>query len=136
MRLTRLDWCQNWSDAREFRIKVARVRRRLDLGQEGWRDALVINVVPHNVSEERLAHDLLSIGGAAPKALVRISGEELLKDGDAVSRHVDGVQRLIRENGVVDLILVFTAEWRLLQKHLVNQDAKGPPVNRPAVLLV
>ena len=49
---------------------------------------------------------------------------------------MDGIERLVGKNGVIDLILVFTTEWRLLQKHLVDQDTKCPPVDCSSVLLV
>jgi hypothetical protein len=49
---------------------------------------------------------------------------------------MDGVERLVGENGVVDLVFVFTAEGGLLEKHLVNQDTECPPVDGAAVLLV
>jgi hypothetical protein len=49
---------------------------------------------------------------------------------------VDGIERLIRKDSVVDFILVFTTEGRLLQEHLVDEDAERPPVNRATILLI
>lgn len=46
------------------------------------------------------------------------------------------VKRLICQNRIVDFILILTTERRLLKKHLVNEDAERPPINRPAVLLI
>jgi hypothetical protein len=63
-------------------------------------------------------------------------GQQFLQNGDGVAGHVDRVERLVGENGVVDLVFVFAAEGRLLEEHLVDQDTKGPPVDGTAVLLV
>jgi hypothetical protein len=49
---------------------------------------------------------------------------------------VDRVQRLVGKDSVIDFVFVFTAEWRLLEKHLVDENAKCPPVDCAAVLLV
>lgn len=49
---------------------------------------------------------------------------------------MDRVQRFVCKNGVVDFIFVLTAEWRLLEKHLVDEDAERPPIHCPAVLLI
>jgi hypothetical protein len=49
---------------------------------------------------------------------------------------VDGIERLIRKDSVVDFILVFTTEGRLLQEHLVDEDTERPPVNRATILLI
>lgn len=49
---------------------------------------------------------------------------------------MDGVERLVGKNGVVDFVFVLTAERRLLKEHLVNKNTKCPPVNCASVLLV
>lgn len=136
IRLTRLNWCENGSNARKLRVKVARIRGALDLRHERWLHPLVVNVIPVNVAEEGLVHDFLGIRRSTSKTLIRLSGEELLQNRHRIPRHVDRIQRLIGENSVVNLVFVFTSERRLLQKHLINQDAKCPPVNRTAVLFV
>lgn len=46
------------------------------------------------------------------------------------------VERLISENGVVDLVFVFTTEGGLLEEHLVDENAKCPPVDCATVLFV
>lgn len=136
MELTRLDWGENRSNACKLGVKVARVRSTLDLGQERRLNSLVVDVVPVDVAEEGLAHDLLRVGRAASKSLVGFSGEEFLKNGNGIPRHVNRVEGFISQNGVVNLVFVFTSEGRLLQKHLVDQDAKSPPVDCAAILFV
>jgi hypothetical protein len=49
---------------------------------------------------------------------------------------VDRIERLISKDGVIDFVFVLAAEGRLLEQHLVNQHAKGPPIDGPTVLLV
>jgi hypothetical protein len=49
---------------------------------------------------------------------------------------MNGIKWFIRENGIVNFILIFSTERRLLEKHLVDQDTKCPPINSTAVLLV
>ncbi|KAH8911185.1 hypothetical protein BR93DRAFT_324001 [Coniochaeta sp. PMI_546] len=135
-KLTRLHRRKHRRNARKFRVEVARVRRALDARQERRLHALVVDVVPVDVPEERLAHDLLRVRRPAAQPLVRLARQQLLQDGHAVARHRDGVQRFVGQDGVVDLVLVLAAEGRLLQEHLVDQYAEGPPVHCAAVFLV
>lgn len=134
--LTRLHGRQNRRHTGELGIEVARVRRARDLRLEGRLYTLVVHVVPVDVAEEGLAHDLLRIRRPASQALVGFAGEQLLENRDGVAGHVDGVQGLVCEDGVVDLVFVFAAERRLLEKHLVNENPERPPVDGAAVLLV
>lgn len=83
-----------------------------------------------------MAHNLLCVGGAGPEPNLGLAGQEFLQDGDGVAGHVDGVEGLVGEDGVVDFVFVFAAERRLLQQHLVDQNAEGPPVDGTAVLFV
>ena len=83
-----------------------------------------------------MGHDFLGIGGARAKTQFRLTRQQLLEDGDRIAGHVDGIQRLIRENGIVDFVFIFTAERRLLEKHLVDEDTKGPPIDGPAISLI
>lgn len=96
----------------------------------------MVHVVPVDVAEEGVIHDFLGVSRSTAKTVVRLAGQELLKDRHRVPWHRNRIQGLICENGIVDLVFVFTSEWRLLQKHLVDQDAKRPPIYRAAVLLV
>lgn len=79
----------------------------------------MVDIFPVDGPEECMTHDFLGICWARSKAKLRFPSQKLLKDRDRVSRHVDRVKGLIGKNGVVDFVLVFTAEWRLLEKHLV-----------------
>jgi len=133
---TRLHGRKHGSNARKLGVEVTRVGGALDARQERRLHALVVDVVPVDVAEEGLAHDLLRVRRPAAQPLVRLARQQLLQDRDAVARHRDGVQRLVGEDGVVDLVLVLAAEGRLLQEHLVDEHAEGPPVYRAAVLLV
>ena len=96
----------------------------------------MVDIVPIDVPEKRMAHDLLGVGDAGAETDLGFARQEFLQDGDGVARHVDGVEGLVGENGVVDLVFVFAAEGRLLQEHLVDQHAEGPPVDCAAVFLV
>lgn len=71
----------------------------------------MVDIIPSNGAEEGLAHDFLRIRWATAKSLIWLPSEELLKNRDRVARHVDRVQRLVRENGVINFLLVFTSEW-------------------------
>lgn len=96
----------------------------------------MIDIVPVDVPEERLAHDLLRIGRAASQSLVRFTDEQLLQDRNRVPRHVNRVERLVRQDSVINLVFVFTSEWGLLQEHLVDKNTKCPPVHSAAVFLI
>lgn len=96
----------------------------------------MIDIVPVDVAEEWLAHDLLRISGAASQSLVRFTDEQFLQDRHRVPRHVNRVERLVRQNSVINFVLVFTSEWRLLQEHLVDKNTKGPPIDSAAVFLI
>lgn len=96
----------------------------------------MINILPIDVLEERMRHDLLRIRGSGSQSEFWFSREEFLQDGDAVSWHVDGVEGFVGEDGVVDFVFVFAAEWGLLEEHLVDEDTEGPPIDRSTVLFV
>lgn len=135
-RLTRLDWSKNWSHASELGVEVASIRRALNSRHERRLHTLVVDVVPDNVAEEWLAHHFLGIRRSASQSLIGLTSEELLEDRNRVSGHVDGVQGLIGENGVVNFVLILSSEWRLLEEHLVNQDTKRPPIDSTPILLI
>lgn len=122
--------------AGKLRVEIASVSLALNARHERRRDALMINIVPIDIPEKSVRHDFLGVGGAAAETQLGFAGEKLLQDRDAVARHVDWVEGLVGENGVVDLVFVFAAERRLLEEHLVDEDAKGPPVDCAAVFLV
>jgi hypothetical protein len=48
---------------------------------------------------------------------------------------VDRVERLIFEDRVEDFVFVVTAERRLAEQHLVDEDTEGPPVDCSTVSL-
>lgn len=96
----------------------------------------MVDVIPVNIPKERLTHDFLSIRRPASETLLGFSREKFLQDGDGVPGHVDGVEGLVCENGIVDFVFVFAAEGGLLEEHLVDEDAKGPPIYCAAVLFI
>lgn len=96
----------------------------------------MVNVVPVDVSKEGMRHDLLCIRRARSESQLRLAGEQLLEDRDRVARHVDRVKGFVGKNSIVNFVLVFSTERRLLEKHLVDQDTKCPPINSTTVLLV
>ena len=49
---------------------------------------------------------------------------------------MDRVKGLVGQDGVVDFVFIFAAEGGLLEEHLVDEDAEGPPVDGAAVLFV
>lgn len=127
---------KNRGDTGELRVEVAGIGGVADGRQEWWGHTLVVDVVPVDVPEESMRHDFLGIRWSRTKTQLRLTGEQLLKDRNRVARHVNWVQRLISENGVVDFIFVFTTEGRLLKEHLVDEDTERPPVNSAAVFLI
>lgn len=96
----------------------------------------MINIIPIDIPKERLVHDLLCIRRSTSQTLIRLASEEFLEDGHGVAWHVDWVKWLIGENSVVDFVFVFAAEGRLLQEHLVDEHAEGPPIDGATVFLV
>lgn len=96
----------------------------------------MVNVIPVDVPKEGMGHNLLCVRGAGTESHFGLAREQLLEDRDGVTGHVDGVEGLIGENGVVDFVFIFSAEGGLLEKHLIDKDAEGPPVNGAAVFLV
>ena len=111
---------QHRRNTRKLAIKVARIRRILNLRQERRRQLLRIDLLPIDIPEEGVAHDFLGICRAAAQAICGFASEEFLEDGDGVVGHVDGVKGLVGEDGVVDLVFVFAAEGGLLEEHLVD----------------
>lgn len=77
-KLTGLDWSQDWCNTGELGIEIAGIRSTGDLRLERRLDSFVVDIVPVDISEERLAHDFLCISWSASKTLVGFSGEELL----------------------------------------------------------
>lgn len=96
----------------------------------------MVHIIPVNIPKKRLIHNLLRIRWATSQTLVRLTSEQFLEDGNRVAWHVDWVKGLVGENGVVNFVFIFAAEGRLLQEHLVNEYAEGPPVDGATVFLV
>lgn len=46
------------------------------------------------------------------------------------------IEGLVSKNSIVDFILVFASEGRLLQEHLIDQNTKRPPVDSSTIFLV
>lgn len=73
--LTRLYGGENRCDAGELLVEVAGIGWVAD-GRKEWRsDPLVVDIVPIDVSEEGMRHDLLGIGWTGAKAKFRFTGE-------------------------------------------------------------
>lgn len=96
----------------------------------------MVYIVPVDVPKEWLVHDFLRIRRSASQSLIGLPSKELLEYGHRVSGHVDRVKGLVAENGIINFILVFAPEWRLLQEHLINQDAESPPIHGSPIFLV
>lgn len=113
--------------AREFLVEVGRVGRAFD-GREVRRwDPFVVDIVKVDIFEEEVSLDVLRVGLASSQSSGRVARKQLdscqlepstettlaaypLKKRDSVPRHGDGVQRLILEDGVEDLVLVVASE--------------------------
>lgn len=96
----------------------------------------MVDIVPVDVAEESMGHNLLGIGRARAQSQLWFASQQLLQDRDRIARHVDGIKRLISQDSIVDFIFVITAERGLLEKHLVDKHTESPPVDRPPILLV
>ena len=96
----------------------------------------MVDIVPVDVSEESMGHNLLGIRRSRAQSQFRLTGEQFLENGNRVAGHMDRVQGLISKDSVIDFIFIFTAERRLLKKHLVDKHTKSPPINRAGVFLV
>lgn len=79
-KLTRLNGSENWSHTCELRVEIAGVSCALDLRHERRSHSLVVNVLPVDIPEEWLAHDLLGVGGTATQSLVGLPCQELLQN--------------------------------------------------------
>lgn len=96
----------------------------------------MVEIFPVHVSEEWLAHDFLSIRWSTSKTLLWLARQELLQNGYRVAGHVNWIERFVGENSVVDLVLIFSTERRLLKEHLIYQNTEGPPIYGTSILLV
>jgi hypothetical protein len=133
---TRLHGRKHGRNTCKLGVEIARIRWACNLWGKRRLHPLVVNIIPVDVPEERMGHDFLSVGRSRSQSHLRLTSEQLLEDGNRIAGHVDGVERLIGENGVVNFVFVFTAEGRLLEEHLVDEDTECPPVDGAAVLLV
>ena len=134
--LTTLHRRQNRRNARKLAIKITRIRRTRNRRHKRRRDLLIPDIIPIDIPEERMTHDFLRIGRAGSQSQFGFPHEEFLEDGDGVAGHVDWVEGFVGEDGVVDFVFVFAAEGGLLEEHLVDEDAEGPPVDCAAVFFV
>lgn len=76
---TRLYRRKHRRNTRELGIEVTCISRITNLRLEWWRHTFVIDIVPVDVSEEGVAHNLLRISRATAQAELGFSGEELLQ---------------------------------------------------------
>lgn len=96
----------------------------------------MVDVIPVDVPEECMGHDFLGIGRTRAQSQLGLTSKQFLQDRDRVAGHVDGIQRLVGENGVIDFVLILTTEGGLLKKHLVDKDTECPPIDSTSVLLI
>ena len=76
--LTRLHRRQNRRNTRELAIEITRISSTRDLGLEWRLDPLMVDIIPIDVPEERLAHNFLSVGRSTAQSLVGLTGQQLL----------------------------------------------------------
>ncbi len=96
----------------------------------------MVDVVPVDVAEESVRHNLLGIRGARSQSQFGLAGQQLLQNRNRIAGHVNWVERLVCKDSIVNLVFIFSTERRLLQKHLVDKHTESPPINRTAVLLI
>lgn len=135
-RLTTLHRCQDRRHTGKFGIKITRVLLVLDSRLERWRYPLLIHILPIHPPEEGMTHDFLRVCRSGAESMCWFTSEQLLQNGNGVAWHMDRVEWFVGQDGVVDFILIFTAEGGLLEKHLIDQHAECPPVDSAAVFLV
>lgn len=70
----------------------------------------MVDIIPVDVAEESVAHNLLGVRDPRAESDFGFAGEQFLQDRHGIARHVDRVEGFVRENGIVDLVFVFTAE--------------------------
>ena len=70
-------WRQHWNLARELDIKVGRIGRSPDSGEERRGNLLVQNILPVDALEEWVPLDLFRIRLATSKSLFRITRQKL-----------------------------------------------------------
>src|SRR6266480_5933124 len=114
--LTRLNRRKHRCHARKLLVEITRIGRTGDLRNEWGRDPLMVNILPIDVAEERLRHDFLGIGRSGTETQLGLAGEQFLENRDRIAWHVNGVERFVGKNGVVDIFLIFATEWRYLRR--------------------
>lgn len=88
---TRLNRSQDRSDTSELWVEIARIGGIGDLRLKGRGDPFMIDVIPIDISEESMTHDLLCVGRAGTQSMFGFASQELLKDRYRVPRHMDGI---------------------------------------------
>lgn len=111
-------------------VNVAAVIRPLYSWFIGRRNFLSSEVLPVDIAEEWMSHDIAGIVVAASKTFLRIPfeqlGQNLLRFGTKVFFH----WYLLLNNVLQHLIPIFLlVVRRTATKHFVKQRAKTPPVN-------
>lgn len=74
-----VNWRQHWNLARELNIKVRRIGRSPDSGEERRWNLLVQNILPVDSLEEWVPLDLFRIRLATSKSLLGITRQQLQK---------------------------------------------------------
>jgi hypothetical protein len=127
---------QHRRHTRKLAVEITCISGVRNLRQERRRNPLVIHIIPVDVPKKWLGHDLLRIRRPAAQPRLGLPRQQPLQYRYRVPRHVYRIQRFVREDGVVDFVLVLASERRLLQEHLIDEYTKGPPVYSTTVFLV
>eukprot|EP01136_Pigoraptor_vietnamica_P018408 Opistho-1_new@5380 len=121
---------------REVGVEVVRVALGLNLRLEGRLDLARLELRPVDGLEERVVADVVAASvRVAAEALARILRQEPLDHEHRVLREVRGVQHVVLENGLKEVVLRLGFKRRLAREHFVHEDPERPPVHRGAVRL-
>ena len=95
----------------------------------------MVKIVPMDSLEERMSHDFKGVFKARSQPLFWFTGEQLLYEARGVSWHVEWIKWQVNQDGVIDLIFIFTGEGGLLEKHLIDENSECPPVYWETIFL-
>lgn len=68
------------------------------------------------------------------KTLARVLGHKALENANPLLAQPDGIQHVVVQDRLKQIVFVVCLEWRLPRHHLIHQHTECPPVNARAVL--
>jgi len=103
---------------------------------EGYFEFAEFECLPVEIFEKGLIFDggLSAVCLDTSESLGGVLGHESLENTHGLPGEPDGVEHVVVQNGLEQVLLVVRLERRLPRHHLVHQHAQGPPVNRRPVV--